>query len=113
VLANENHHEAAIQRYHKIRLKYGLEAISTCVLSNTRVGFIRGRKADPMKLKPPENHFSYPPAEYCKTYGRANIPGFPVFYAGETPETIADEIRLENGGCRRSNDSQPAKWAEA
>ncbi len=93
----EDYHESAVQLYHKIRVKYGLEAISTCVLNDTREGFIRGRKADPTKLKPPENHFSYPPSEYCKTYGRANIPGCPVFYAGETPEIIAEEIMLENG----------------
>lgn len=91
------HHQAAVAHYHSIRLKYGLEAATTVTLHESREGFIRGRKANPQYLKPIENHFSYPPAQYCNLHGRANIPGFPVFYAGETPETIAEEIRLQNG----------------
>lgn len=92
-----DYHKAALRHYHSIRGKYGLEAVATCVLHDCREGFIRGRKADPDNLKPSGNHFSYPPTQHCNSYGRANIPGYPVFYAGETPEIIAEEIKLENG----------------
>jgi hypothetical protein len=37
--------------------------------------------------------FSYPPAEFAKTYQRANVPGHPVFYGAFDGKTAFEEIR--------------------
>lgn len=93
----KKYHDDAVQRYHAIREAYGLEAMVSCTLYDEKFGFIRGRRADSTTIKPLDNLFSYPPPEFCKSFGRANVPGFPVFYASDSVDVIADEVRLEDG----------------
>lgn len=90
-------HQATVAKYHLIRETYGLGDVGSSVLQGVRMVFFRGRTVDPKDLTPKANHFSYPPAEYCLTYGRANIPGFPVFYAGESPAVVLDELHIKIG----------------
>jgi hypothetical protein len=42
------------------------------------------------------NTFSYPPVEFTKSYQRANVPGYPVFYGALDAHTALEEIR-KNG----------------
>ena len=86
-------HAEAIERYHSIKERSGLGNVPSVVVEGKEI-FFRGRVADPDNLTPVENHFSYPPRRFCSEYGRANIPSFPVFYAAESPVTIANELRL-------------------
>lgn len=42
------------------------------------------------------NTYSYPPIAYTTSYQRANVPGFPVFYAALDAHTALEEVR-KNG----------------
>ena len=89
------YHRLAIAHYHSIRERAGFQIIPTVAMEGAKEVFFRGRIADPLNLTPPQNHFSYPPPQYCTGYGRANIPYHPVFYAGRSPQVIANELRIE------------------
>ncbi|MEZ5403763.1 MAG: RES domain-containing protein [Bryobacteraceae bacterium] len=84
------------EAYIAISKKYGLNAAFSCHTDLERHVFFRGRAPAPTELRPLENVFSYPPPQFCRSYGRANLPRQPVLYAAETPETIADELRLSD-----------------
>jgi len=40
--------------------------------------------------------FSFPPKEKCKTYQRASVPGFPVFYGAMDAKTAIEELRTNS-----------------
>ncbi|GAB3967768.1 hypothetical protein GCM10028806_10600 [Spirosoma terrae] len=54
--------------------------------------------------------FSHPPPEYCKR-GRANLAGFPVFYAALSGDTALREIRnAENESLKNGNIIYISEW---
>lgn len=94
ITSRTNHVTSAEIRYRDLAASGGLSALATRGHKNMKLTFVRGRIADPKNLTPLENHFSYPPSEKCKEYGRAHIPHHPVLYAGEAPAVIVEELRL-------------------
>ncbi|MDP2877592.1 MAG: RES domain-containing protein [Holophaga sp.] len=94
-MTSKAHYVATAEmRYRKLAENGGLSALAVRGHESIKLTFVRGRIADPTNLTPTENHFSYPPADKCGDYGRANIPHYPVLYAGETPAVIAEELGI-------------------
>lgn len=88
------HVSIAEERYRQLAASGALSALAARRHENIKLTFVRGRIADPKNLMPTENHFSYPPADRCLSYGRAHIPHYPVLYVGESPAVIVEELRL-------------------
>lgn len=89
-----DHVAIAESRYRVLAANGALSALAARGHENIKLAFVRGRRADPENLTPPENRFSYLPVGECVNYGRAHIPHCPVLYAGETPAVIVEELRL-------------------
>ena len=86
----ENHE----QNYKEISIRFGLDVFVGRQHSTMKMIFMRGKKIHKNNITPVENHFSYPPSDFCKVLGRANYPNYPVFYAGESGSVICDEVEI-------------------
>lgn len=54
--------------------------------------------------------FSYPPAEFVKSFQRANAPGYPVFYGATDGKTAMEEIRLNGEGIKKGDRIFLSQW---
>lgn len=84
------------QLYKKIDdLSEGLPLAMSQLPASAKMG--RGRVLKTADKFESIDELSYPPSEICKTFGRCNRPGNPVFYAGVGTELIFSEIGANIG----------------
>lgn len=76
-------------------LSEGLPLAMTQFVPVAKIG--RGRILDSSDKFNTIAELSYPPKEKCKTFGRCNCPGAPIFYGGVGTELIFSEIGAKIG----------------
>jgi hypothetical protein len=92
--------EEALKLVEPLNMRYGIQATNSPPLSLYRIRIInKGANEDLSSLKT----FSYPPVNCTKSYQRANIPGYPVFYGATDGKTAFEEVYSQIKDCPNSD----------